>query len=536
MSATQISRFLAIFGIVWLLTTSPAQSQNSTVISSPPIPAPPALRREMRGVWIATVDNIDWPSKPGLPVVRQKAELLDLLDRAKSLNLNAVFLQIRPAADAFYDSKIEPWSEFLSGEMGRAPAPFYDPLAFAIEAAHARGLELHAWFNPYRARFAGAKTPLSPDHIGRTRPDLVKSYGKLLWLDPGEAEVQELTTRVVLDVVRRYDIDGVHFDDYFYPYQELDAQNQLIPFPDEASFARYRNGGGLLNRDDWRRENVNSLVEKLNREIHQIKPYLRFGISPFGIWRPGFPAQIEGYDAYAKLYADARKWLQLGWVDYMVPQLYWKIEQTPQSFPVLLDWWTNQNPQNRHIWAGQFTQRAQSGETNRWPDAEIEYQIRITRGIAGASGNVHFSAKSLLRADSQTLPQLLAQGVYREAALVPASPWLSPPDAKARGELTLWRGTEGVGKARGGAAAVWLWVVQTRIGDKWQSEILPASQTIYQAPNSETLEEIAVSAVDRVGNQTVPERFDLAPQKQSIPSFERNQANRFPLKNYGISH
>ncbi len=505
-----------------LLFLSPAPAQTPVpqtpvplaIPTATPTPIPlPAVRREMRGVWIATVDNIDWPSQPGLSVAAQKAEMIDLLDRAKRLNLNAVFFQVRPAADALYESKIEPWSEFLSGEMGRAPVPFYDPLAFTIEAAHQRGLELHAWFNPYRARYAGAKGPASQGHISRTRPDLTKTYGKLQWLDPGEPEVQNLTDSVILDVVSRYNIDGVHFDDYFYPYQEFDAGKNLIPFPDAPSRARYQQSGGTLSLEDWRRQNVNTLIERLHREIPAKKPWLRFGISPFGIWRPGFPAQIQGHDAYNKLYADARHWMQQGWVDYLVPQLYWKIEQTPQSFPVLLNWWAEQNPKNRHLWAGQYDDRATSGEANGWPDSEIEYQIRTTRGQAGASGNLHFSAKSLLRADPNGLTKLLSEGVYHEPALVPATTWLSVPKAPVASQLTIFRGLgQSSGApivARGGDAATWQWIIQTRFGPDWTTTLVPGTQTTYQLPVGAPPDEIAVSAEDKLGNQTAPTRLPL---------------------------
>ena len=471
----------------------------------------------MRGVWIATVGNIDWPSKPGLPVAAQKSELIDLLDRAKALGLNAVFFQVRPATDAFYDSKIEPWSEFLSGEMGKAPVPFYDPLAFAVAEAHQRGLELHAWFNPYRARYAGAKTPLSASHIARTRPDLAKVYGKSMWLDPGDAEVQDLTTRVILDVVSRYDIDGVHFDDYFYPYIERDAADKAIPFPDDPSWERYQKSGGTLSRSDWRRENVNTLVSRLSREIHAAKPYLRFGISPFGIWRPGNPAQIKGLDSYQELYADSKKWLQEGWIDYIVPQLYWKIDTPGQSFPVLLNWWTMQNPKNRHVWAGQYTDRATSGSATQWPDEEIEYQIRTARGIAGASGTVHFSAKSLLRDDVQGLTTRLAQGVYKEAALMPATTWLSIPAPPTLQTFILIPAWDTPKPAPGqnlspvfAASAAWQWVVQTRVGNDWTTTVLPGPQTSFALPaqnGAAPLAEVAVSVVDRLGNQSPTQKI-----------------------------
>src|SRR5882724_12073739 len=272
---------------------------------------PPPLAREFRGVWIATVANIDWPSKPGLTTAQQKAELISLLSHAAQLKLNAVIFQVRPACDALYDSKIEPWSEYLTGVMGKAPEPFYDPLAFALEEAHKRGLELHAWFNPYRALHKSHSGNISAGHISRTHPELVRSYGEYLWLDPGEREVQEYSLRVVMDVVKRYDIDGVQFDDYFYP----DPTGLNREFPDEASWRKY-GVSGKLSRADWRRENVNAFISRVYTSIKAAKPWVKFGVAPFGIWRPGEPAQITGFDAYASLYADSRKWLAEGWVDY----------------------------------------------------------------------------------------------------------------------------------------------------------------------------------------------------------------------------
>src|SRR5687767_2977649 len=223
----------------------------------------PPLPREFRGAWIATVDNIDWPSKPGLSVDSQKAELLALFDHAARIRLNAVILQVRPAADALYESSLEPWSVYLTGRNGRPPNPEWDPLAFAVAEAHRRGMELHAWFNPYRARFRGDRGPLSPRHVSRRMASVVKRYGSYLWMDPGEPSVRAHTTKVIVDVVRRYDVDGVHIDDYFYPYPELDRRRREIPFPDNTSFTKYRRSGGTLDRDSWRRRNVDLLVEAL---------------------------------------------------------------------------------------------------------------------------------------------------------------------------------------------------------------------------------------------------------------------------------
>jgi len=289
---------------VWLVlaTAVPGRAAISFVPSSL---TPPAAAREFRGVWVATVGNLDWPSKPGLSTAKQKAELLAILDRASSLKLNAVILQVRPACDALYASEFEPWSEVLSGKMGQAPQPLYDPLAFAVEETHNRGMELHAWFNPYRARQTTAKTPASPNHISRTHPELVRTYGSHLWLDPGEQAVQDHSINVILDVVKRYDIDGVHLDDYFYPYPEKGASHNAIDFPDDPSWRRYQRGGGQLNRDDWRRENVNQFIGRLYTEIKNTKPWVKFGVSPFGIWRPNNPPGTKGMDAFQELHADS---------------------------------------------------------------------------------------------------------------------------------------------------------------------------------------------------------------------------------------
>ncbi|MGH7460409.1 MAG: glycoside hydrolase family 10 protein, partial [Longimicrobiales bacterium] len=357
---------------------------------------PPPLAREFRGVWVATVGNMDWPSRAGLPVEQQKAELIHILETARRLNLNAVVFQVRPSGDAFYSSALEPWSEYLTGEMGRPPFPLYDPLEFAIDEAHKRGLELHAWFNPYRARYANARSVAAPSHISQTRPNLIRRYGPFLWMDPGEPAIREHALAVITDVVRRYDVDGIHIDDYFYPYQERTTSGRLIQFPDDASWNRYRRAGGDLSRDDWRRHNVNLFVEQLYARVKSLKPAVKVGISPFGIWRPGHPRSVTGLDAFTEIYADARKWLREGWVDYFVPQLYWRISAPSQSYPELLRWWVEQNEKGRHIWAGNAPYRVLADAQN-WPVREIVDQIRLTRQEPGASGNVHFNMSAFLR-------------------------------------------------------------------------------------------------------------------------------------------
>jgi uncharacterized lipoprotein YddW (UPF0748 family) len=459
---------------------------------------PPKPVREFRGVWVATVANIDWPSKPGLPVKQQKSELLAILDRAAGLKLNAVIFQVRPASDAMYMSSLEPWSEYLTGTMGQAPLPFYDPLAFAIEEAHKRGLELHAWFNPYRASHPSEKSTVATKHIVRSRPDLVRHYGSYLWLDPGEPDVQDHILRVVMDVVRRYDVDGVQFDDYFYPYPVKGAGGKNIGFPDDASWKKY-GVGGALSRDDWRRENVNTLIQRAHNSIKAAKPWVKFGISPIGIWRPGSPPQIQGSDNYSLIYADSRKWLVNGWVDYFSPQLYWPIAQKAQSFPVLLDWWDMQNPKQRNIWPGLFSYKVLEG----WPPEEIVKEIGFAARQPVSAGHIHYNMKALMV--SAELRAALKRGPYAEAALIPASPWMgrtvtNKPDlflsGQKSGNLRLaFRPAPGEQVSR--------WVLQTKTEGRWLTEFLPGGTQARFFGNIQP-ELIALTPIDRYGNAGLP--------------------------------
>lgn len=457
---------------------------------------PPQPLREFRGAWVATVGNIDWPSKPGLPVAEQQAELTAILDRAAALKLNAVIFQVRPACDALYASRIEPWSEFLSGAMGKAPEPFYDPLTFAVEEAHKRGLELHAWLNPYRAWVKTDKRQVSARHVSKVRTHLVRDYGKYLWLDPGELETQEYSLSVVLDLVSRYDLDGIHFDDYFYPYRENGADGKPMDFPDEASWKKY-GVGSKLSRDDWRRRNVDTFIRCVYEGIKAAKPSVKFGLSPFGIWRPGNPSQIEGFDAYAVLYADAKKWMENGWADYFAPQLYWAIDPKPQSFPVLLQWWNQHNPKKRHIWPGMDTTKVRG----RWKPEEITQQVGLASKQPVSAGHIHWNMKSLLA--SSNLQSALASGPYAQTALVPACPWL---DAKPPGKPNVTVATA----SSGGMQVSWkpatgerprFWLLQTKRGNGWSSEITAATFAPLASPLPEV---VAVSAVDRAGNASRP--------------------------------
>lgn len=511
---------IAIF-VVWLSGAEAALSRAASY--APAKLTPPAPQREFRGAWVATVANIDWPSRKDLSTTEQKTELIALLDGAARAGLNAVIFQVRPACDALYASKLEPWSEYLTGAMGKAPEPYYDPLAFAIEEAHQRGLELHAWFNPYRAHHASATSPISANHISKLRPELVRQYGRSLWLDPGEREVQEHSLKVVLDVVKRYDVDGVHFDDYFYPYKET-ANGRELDFPDEASWRKY-GAGSKLARDDWRRENVNRFIERVNQAVKAAKPWVKFGVSPFGIWRPEHPAQIRGFDAYSGLYADSRKWIVNGWLDYLAPQLYWAIEPKEQSFPALLNWWNEQNPKRRHIWPGLDTTKVRApgvaGEsTNRssaragggrarssWKPEEIVAQIRLSAQQPVSAGHIHWNARSLLR--SAELQAALRRGPYAEPALVPAFRWLDS-SAPAQPRVTAVVGDTSVKlrwEATGGEKLS-AWVMQFRRGGKWFTDLLPRNSR-ERIMDGGLPEAIAISAVDRAGNLSPPAAFSL---------------------------
>ncbi|MFA5806505.1 MAG: family 10 glycosylhydrolase, partial [Melioribacteraceae bacterium] len=297
------------------------------------LPDLPKVEREFRGAWIATVANINWPNRKDLTTEEQKKEAISILDKLKNNHFNAVIFQARPQCDALYKSDIEPWSYYLTGNQGKAPDPFYDPLEFWIDEAHKRGMELHVWLNPYRAHHieGGEVTEFS---IVKKHPDwVVKLKSGYWWLDPSKKEVQDHSYSVVMDITKRYDIDGIHFDDYFYPYP---SYNNDEDFPDEESWKNYLNNGGDLSKADWRRENINVFIQRVYKGIKEIKPNVKFGLSPFGIWRPQHPESIEGFDQYDKLYADAKLWINEGWVDYWAPQLYWKINTIPQSFPILL--------------------------------------------------------------------------------------------------------------------------------------------------------------------------------------------------------
>jgi uncharacterized lipoprotein YddW (UPF0748 family) len=425
-------RSVLIFLMCWCIWPMPTQAQEL-------VP-----KREMRAVWIASVANIDWPSAKNLTPERQQEEYLQILDSHVNTGLNAVFVQVRPSTDALYDSKQELWSEWLSGKQGTMPQPYYDPLQFMVKEAHQRGLEFHAWFNPYRAVFDTASSSIHPEHISRKRPEWFIAYGRNKFFDPGIPQVRHYIADIIGDVVRRYDIDGVHFDDYFYPYQ--------IPgqaFKDSMSYIRYN--PKQLGREDWRRSNVDSLIHLISEHIRQQKPYVKFGVSPFAIWRNqatdplGSPTRA-GTTTYDHLYADVRTWLQKGWIDYVVPQIYFTGTYRPAPYYSLTEWWMN-NSFGRHLYVGHAAYKVGSYRNNDsiWRDySELPNQIRFNRLCsAGVQGSVYFSSKSLTR-NLGGFRDSLARVLYRYPALIPAMPWKdSLPPAPPKG-LEAFKSRKGV--------------------------------------------------------------------------------------------
>ncbi|MBI4912551.1 MAG: family 10 glycosylhydrolase [Acidobacteria bacterium] len=481
----------------WALLALLGCGIHGTPAALPPPADPPPAPREFRAVWVATVANIDWPSARDLPVEAQQAEARAIVAKAAALGLNAIIFQVRPACDALYASPLEPWSEFLTGEQGKAPEPFYDPLAFWIDEAHRAGLELHAWFNPYRARHSSARSPLAPGHIASTRPAIVKAYGNLLWLDPGEPQAADHSLAVIRDVVRRYDVDGVHIDDYFYPYPVRDERGLVLDFPDAPSWSAFAAGGGSLSCADWRRRNVDRFVERLFREVRQEKPTVRVGVSPFGVGRPDRrPPGVGGFSQYDEIYADVESWLEQGWMDYLAPQLYWKRDSRGQPFAPLLESWRSQNPAGRHVWPGLFT--SQTGAAEPWPAQEIAEQIRLVREAGGSQGHVHFSMVALTK-DWGGLGAHL-KPLYERPALVPATPWLgeAAPDAPSV-DLRPEPGSQDLRIDTAGTRP-WLLALWARYGGPWRFFILPGgSGRIPGEWGGQPLEMAQASAVGRTG-------------------------------------
>jgi len=372
-------------------------------------------KREFRAAWVATVTNLDWPTTPGADPQVQKNQLITTLDQLKANGISAVVFQVRPECDALYQSSLEPWSYWLTGQQGRAPSPFYDPLEFATSEAHKRGMELHAWFNPYRAERVVGNYTLASNHVVVQHPDWILTFNvsngtKLKILNPGLQAVRDFVAAVVADMVRRYDVDGVHADDYFYPY------DPIITSEDAATFAAYPRG--FTNIGDWRRDNVNLLMRMLTDSIAAVKPFVKLGMSPFGIWKNGVPQGITGLDAYNSIYGDAMAWLHQHTVDYLTPQLYWPIGGG-QDYSKLMSWWADSTvAYGRHFYPGKAAYRISS-----WSASEVPNQLRLDRANPKVGGTVYFRANNGINDNLKGFADSLKGNYYRYPALHPVMAW-----------------------------------------------------------------------------------------------------------------
>jgi len=378
-------------------------------------------KREMRAVWIATVANIDWPSQRNLSAKKQKAEMIQMLDSFAAMNLNSVVFQIRPTADAFYSSTLEPWSHWLTGKQGVRPESFYDPLQFVIDEAHKRFMDVHVWLNPYRVTNSDNLDILSKNHLFYKNRNLFVKYGDKYYFDPGLDETREFLNRVVEDIVQRYDVDAIHFDDYFYPYRVKNEE-----FPDDKSFKLYPRGYAPDQKDDWRRNNVNMIIAELQQTIKSTKPWVEFGISPFGVWRnnsvdPRGSATQAGVQNYDDLYADILKWLQEGTIDYVVPQLYWEIGKKVADYAVLAKWW-NENSFGKNLYIGLYaSQLGNKQAADAWRKGnELARQLQHNKLYSQIDGAVYFSAKGLMK-NLQGISDSLRNNYYKYPALTPVN-------------------------------------------------------------------------------------------------------------------
>ncbi len=504
-----------------------------------------AIKREFRGVWIASVANIDWPSRPDLSTEAQRNEFRDILNQHQRNGINAVIVQVRPSADALYRSAMEPWSEWLTGKNGQSPDPEYDPLTFMVEEAHERGMEFHAWLNPYRAIFDANKFYQDTTHLpldtlqnlirelaqsdtsnttGRLsekdhadllqllgldtslliykHPDWFLQYGNRLYFDPGIPEVQAHIAKVVKDIVARYDIDAIHMDDYFYPYKIAGVE-----FPDSLSFREYGYSFSMDLKGNWRRENVNTIVRLLNETIKSEKPYVKFGISPFGVWRnasvdPSGSDTKAGQTNYDDLYADVLKWQKEKWIDYVIPQIYWYRGFDLADYETLVRWW-NDNHHGVQVYIGQGLYRVDgNSKTEAWRNPEeIPEQIEINRSLPNIRGSCFFSSKSMIR-NPLGVTDILRERYYAYPALIPKMQWL-PASISAKPK---W---EAIKSTKSGISLAWKvhgdspYFVVYRFKGKRTGDYLDASNIV-------------------------------AIQRNTLPFYEDNQVRRFRKYTYVV--
>ena len=498
-------------------------------------------KREMRAVWVTTVVNIDFPRHQNSSVATQKKEILTILDQHKADGINAIFFQVRPCSDAFYYSDLEPWSRYLNGQQGKAPHPFYDPLSYIIEEAHKRNMELHAWINPFRVRL-NTSDKLSSNHPYIKNKWWGWNYGGKTYFDPGIPQVRKHTEKVVFDIVSRYDVDGIHFDDYFYPYRT--SKNSKLP--DTKSFQQYGGKYYPNRKDDWRRENINIFIEEVAAGIKEIKPWVKFGISPFGIWKnsttpdDNLPTK-NGTSNYDILYADVIKWMKEGWIDYCAPQLYWAIGFKQADYSKLLTWWANHS-YGRNMYIGHSLykiDRFSLEEAWRSP-VEIERQIKALRKTDNISGSVFYSSKHLIRRnDVKPLREALKNDYYKDYALMPEMPWIdnkapSPPRsvkfiASSRGNRITWEAPKFKNLMN---KAHWYVVYHVK-NSKSKKQLIAKNivtitqKTHYELPIESKGGYYIITALDRLQNESKPERIKIRQSQLSSLVFRKEETMRF---------
>ena len=443
-------------------------------VSQPDAQAQYDGKHEWRAVWIATVNNIDWPSAPTLTTAQQKAELIAYLDLFKSLNFNAIVFHVRPTADAFYASNIEPWSLYLTGQQGKAPVPYWDPLAFVIAEAHKRGMELHAWINPYRlTQNVQNLKEVAKSHIYNTHPEWFVQHGNKSYFDPALPQTRDFLCRVVADITRRYDVDGIHMDDYFYPHND---------FEDSRSFALHHRGYAPEDKMAWRRENVDLVVQQLRDTIRSIKPYVKFGISPYAVWRNlrddprGSNTQSFGYTNYDHLHADVLKWMDNRWIDYVLPQLYFHIGNERVDFITIAKWWAD-NGNGLPLYAGYATYKldARSADTSWRSGREIIRQMEHIRQQPAYVGGCFFSAKNFK--DNRLGIKDVVKKCYARPALVPPFPGF---DTQAPGAPQQVAMTKTAGKVE------LKWEAPLQAGQPLENAALPAAYyAVYRCKQGE---------------------------------------------------
>ena len=383
----------------------------------------PYPKREFRGAWIQAVNG----QFRGIPTEKLKQTLIDQLNSLQGAGINAIIFQVRPEADALYASQLEPWSRFLTGVQGQAPSPYWDPMQFMIDECHKRGMEFHAWINPYRVK-TSLKSELSPNHLYNIHPEWFVTYNNQLFFDPALPESRRHICMVVADIVSRYDVDAIHMDDYFYPYPA-----KGMDFPDDASFARY--GGGFTNRADWRRSNVNILIQKIHETIRGLKPWVKFGISPFGIYRneknDPLGSKTNGLQNYDDLYADVLLWARNGWVDYNIPQIYWQIGHPASDYETLVKWWAK-NTENRPLFIGQSVMNTIQNADPKNPSMnQLPRKMALERAYQTIGGSCQWPASAVVE-NAGKYRDALVQEYHKYPALVPVFDFM---DDKAPGKV-----------------------------------------------------------------------------------------------------